>query len=397
MPPRQRVPVAPPNLTVARIDRDVYVRFTVPSVNVDGEGPADVAVVEVYALTADRVPEIEDPEDLRNIATLVASEPVRRPQPPSPAADLPSVPTPAPEPGSDQGAIVTLREALTVDHMRPVTLPERTREPEPVADRPGPQIAPRDSNAPSRYYFAVAVSPRGRYGPPTHLAPAPLGDTSSAPPSPTVTFDEKTMTISWTPAADARGVVEPAPPDVLPSKPVVPGPEPTTYDVYEVSREAPSDSGRPALPVPLTEAPVGATTLTRGDITLGSERCFVVRPVDIVSGIHVRGPASPIGCASFADSFAPSPPGRLDAFATGGMISLVWETSAATDLAGYLVLRAEAGGGSLTPLMTEPLPAATYRDDSVRAGVRYVYAVVAVDMSGNRSEETNRVEETARQ
>jgi len=65
-------------------------------------------------------------------------------------------------------------------------------------------------------------------------------------------------------------------------------------------------------------------------------------------------------------------------------------------VAGYLILRGEAAGATLTPLSTELVPTTTYRDDSVKPGVRYIYAVVAVDKSGNRSAESNRVEETAR-
>ena len=59
------------------------------------------------------------------------------------------------------------------------------------------------------------------------------------------------------------------------------------------------------MPTPLTPAPIGALEFAQSDITLGTERCFVVRPVDIVNGIHVRGPASPVVCASFADTFPP--------------------------------------------------------------------------------------------
>ena len=83
--------------------------------------------------------------------------------------------------------------------------------------------------------------PNGRYGPPSGFVAAPLGTTSSAPPEPTVTVDEKSVTIRWTAAPDARGVTEPADPELLPSKPIVPGPPPTTYDVYEVSRNASPD------------------------------------------------------------------------------------------------------------------------------------------------------------
>ena len=41
------------------------------------------------------------------------------------------------------------------------------------------------------------------------------------------------------------------------------------------------------------------------------------------------------------------------------------------------------------------MTATTYRDETVKPGVRYIYAVVAVDKAGNRSAESNRVEETA--
>jgi hypothetical protein len=174
----------------------------------------------------------------------------------------------------------------------------------------------------------------------------------------------------------------------------VPGPPPTTFDVFEVARNAPADAP-PAIPVPLTPEPVSATEFTQDGITLGGERCFLVRAVDIVEGVHVRGPASPVECVSFADVFPPSPPKEVVAVAVPGGVNLLWEPSGAKDVAGYLVLRAEAPGATLTPLMTTPVTTLSYRDESVRPGVRYVYAVVAVDAAGNRSAESNRVEETA--
>ena len=83
------------------------------------------------------------------------------------------------------------------------------------------------------------------------------------------------------------------------------------------------------------------------------------------------------------------------AVAVPGGVNLLWEPSGARDVAGYLVLRSETPGATLTPLMTKPVTTLSYRDESVRAGVRYIYAVVAVDAAGNRSQESNRVEETA--
>ncbi|MBA3270911.1 MAG: hypothetical protein H0T71_10395, partial [Acidobacteria bacterium] len=82
LPPLQRIPVAPADFSVSRIEDDVYVQFTVPGLNVDGIGPADIARVELYAVTAEREPRLGDHmdfDDLRLRSTLVASEQVRRP------------------------------------------------------------------------------------------------------------------------------------------------------------------------------------------------------------------------------------------------------------------------------------------------------------------------------
>ena len=91
-------------------------------------------------------------------------------------------------------------------------------------------------------------------------------------------------------------------------------------------------------------------------------------------------------------------PPSLAAVAGEGAISLIWKGVDAPDLAGYLVLRGEAPGGELTPLFDAPLRESTYRDTTAKPGVRYVYAVVAVDRATppNRSALSNKVEETAR-
>jgi hypothetical protein len=403
LPPLQRVPVAPPDFALQRIDRDVYVQFKVPTVNVDGIGPADVGRVELYAITAERQPDLRTPAAIRRLATLVGSETVRRPLPPlpPPAEGQPPPPPPPQGPGVDQGATVVFRETLTADMATPVPLPERDdeiarREAEAESALPRPLVASPETAGPQRYYVAFAVSERGRYGPPTAIVPAPLGATSRAPGQPELTFDETSLTLKWSPPPDARTTQIAAGGDVLPARPIVPGPDPTTYDVYEVPRE-PAAADRPTLPVALTPAPIGALEFSQSNIALGSERCFVVRPVDIVSGVHVRGPASEMACASFADTFPPKPARNLEAIATSGVIALLWEGSDAADLAGYLVLRGEAGSATLTPLTPAPVNVTTYRDETARAGVRYAYAVVAVDKAGNRSAESNRVEETGRQ
>jgi len=86
------------------------------------------------------------------------------------------------------------------------------------------------------------------------------------------------------------------------------------------------------------------------------------------------------------------------AVAEAGAITLSWNPNAEPDLAGYLVLRGEAPGATLRQITPAPIEGTTYRDTGVTAGVRYVYAVVAVDRANppNYSAQSARVEETAR-
>lgn len=399
LPPLVRIPAAPGDFTVMRVDDRVFVRVAAPTTNIDGAQPADISRLEIYAVTLEGpAPDLNEIEleDLRESSMLVASEPVRRPAPPVPVKEgMPPMPMPPPPPGVDQGGSIVTAEVLTPETRTPVTLPDRRRAAtDDVVDVPRALSAPPEGTGLQRYYFAVGVSPGGRYGPTTALTPAPLGPTSGPPSAPRVTVNETAMTLQWTPPTDARGLGLAGEPDLIPARPIVPGPPPTTYDVYEAPRNAPADAPV-SMPAPLTPEPIGATEFTQPDITLGTERCFYVRAVDIVDGVHVRGPASPVTCASFADTFAPAPPGELVAVAVAGGINLIWESSTSADVAGYLVLRGEAGGATLTALTSAPVTTPSYRDESITAGVRYTYAVVAVDRAGNRSAESNRVDETA--
>jgi hypothetical protein len=98
-----------------------------------------------------------------------------------------------------------------------------------------------------------------------------------------------------------------------------------------------------------------------------------------------------------ADVFPPSPPRSLAAVAAERSINLIWEVSTDADLAGYLVLRG-ADSAALEAVFTQPIRETTWRDTSVSPGVKYRYAVVAVDNAspGNRSAPSNEVEASLR-
>ncbi|MDE3154395.1 MAG: hypothetical protein KGN76_04795, partial [Acidobacteriota bacterium] len=217
-----------------------------------------------------------------------------------------------------------------------------------------------------------------------------------------------------TPGATPEGAATPPPvaagPRPLPllsGTPIGPTYPPTRYDVYEVPKTEPpappwladvkgdGSVARGPLASPLNPAPLGVTTYTDTRMTWGQERCYVVRARDVYDKLPIDSAPSPMTCVTLKDTFPPAAPTGLQAVASAGAISLIWNPNAEPDLAGYLVLRGLASGGPLAPITPAPVRDTTFRDATVQAGVRYVYAVVAVDTANNRSHPSGEVERTA--
>ena len=400
LPPLPRLPAAVSDWAALRSDDTVALTLVVPSSNVSGDTPGDIAAVEVYAVTADRAPDLETgrvPPEL----TLVASTRVRRPLPPLPVdapATVPAVPL---EPGLDQGERTTFRERLTGDVLMPA-MPSAPLPPDVPVATGGPALSLPLVFEPAtqrlkRHYVAVAVSRRGTRGAWSAVRSVPIGPVSGAPSAPVVTYDAAAIALTWTAAANARQAPLAATEDTLESRPLGPAGAATRYIVYatETTPATPEAAG----PVKTHDAPLPALTHTVPGVTFGRERCFVVRGVDTLDGIDVEGPASPAACVTPADTFAPPAPTALEAVGGAGVVSLIWEGVDTPDLAGYLVFRGVAGAEPTTPLTPAPIRASSFEDRDVTPGTRYVYVVVAVDSAtpANRSGPSNRAEETARQ
>ena len=104
-------------------------------------------------------------------------------------------------------------------------------------------------------------------------------------------------------------------------------------------------------------------------------------------------------CVKTEDIFRPAAPKNLAAVASEGAINLIWEANAeARSRRLHRAARPPSGATSSPPITPTPIKETTFRDTKVRAGVRYVYVVVAVDTATpqNVSAQSNRVEETAR-
>jgi len=190
--------------------------------------------------------------------------------------------------------------------------------------------------------------------------PAPPADVA-------VKFTETALTITW--SAPAAATVT------------------TAYNVYS--------AGGAAL---LNPAPLTAASFERAGVSFGTEECFVVRTVIAHGAATSESDPSPTQCVTPTDVFAPAAPTGLSAVGVAGAVNLIWEANRESDLGGYLILRGEAPGDTLQAITATPIRETTYRDTTAQPGVRYVYAVVAVDRAvpPNTSPQSARVEESAR-
>jgi hypothetical protein len=255
---------------------------------------------------------------------------------------------------------------------------------------------------------APAAPPAAPVAPPASPAPAPAATPPAPvapPPAPAATPPVAPVTPAAPAAAPGAPAAEAAVPALLNSRSLTGFPTPTVgYSVYEVAPpQAPppppalQPNAVPALPRRATMTPVATTTWRDAKVELGTVRCYAVRTV-VTLGTPVESEQSPVLCVSPTDTFPPKAPTSLAAVASEGAISLIWEANTEEDLGGYIVLRGPATGAPMRPLMTAPIKETTFRDTTVQADVRYVYAVVAVDTATppNVSSQSNRVEETAR-
>lgn len=408
LPPLARIPNAPAEPRAVRVGEDVYLSFVVPSANVSGQTPADVGEIEVFAFTGYVAPAGPDPTRAAVRIGTYGVQPVL-PAPPPPPEGAPVPPPPPLPPGFVQGATAVVRETLTPEAFEPTMVAAAAVVPPQEEDAatgagespPGPLVAPADAAPLKRFYIVVARGPRGRLSAPSTIVSVPLEGASDPPSDVRLDYTEAAMTVRWTSSPSAHAAPEAADPSLLPSRPLRPLPQATTYHVFEVPRGAPPavDPYTLSFPEPLSPQPVAVPELAvPGPVRFGVERCFVVRPVDVAAGVPVLGLASEPGCVTPVDTFPPAPPQRLAAIAGLDAINLIWESNTEADLAGYLVLRGTAPGDTLQALTPTPIRETTYRDTSVKPGERYVYAVVAVDTASpqNVSGQSNRVEESSR-
>jgi hypothetical protein len=337
--------------------------FVLPSKNANGPGTINLDRVDVYAATVAAGAVLPRNQELLTAKNLVGTIAVR----PKAAEGGETAKKPddtRPGPGEPAAFVEVLDAAkLKPSYTEVPPAPPVSTTPVPTP----PATAPAETAPPvaKRLYVIVGVARNGRRGPPAPRIELPLIDLPPAPTAITAAFTESAVTLSWTPPPVAQGAVR--------------------FNVY------PADGS-----VPLNAAPVAEPTFATAAVEFGKEECFVVRSVVMAGTVSLESASPPPTCVTPIDTFPPKAPSGLSSVASPGLISLIWHANTDADLAGYLVLRGEAPGDTLQPLTAAPIKETTFRDTTVKAGVSYVYVVVAIDGAGNRSAPSNRVEDTAR-
>jgi hypothetical protein len=415
--PIVRIPAAVDTLKPERSGSDVYVTLTVPSQNIDKSKPADVARVDVYAVTATTAPVRGQ---FLAQASRIAVVPI------IPVHDDGSVVAREdgqPQVGGSQGTTITVHEALTSVQFTPVTPPapaSRGTRP-PSSESNTTDAASSGPPLPQRFYMAIAFSQRGRPGPEGTVAPVPLSWAPPPPPNVVAVQSGENVNVSWDASGGVLGFildrsvpVEPPPFEDIrlppPSGPLasdVP-PGPTRYNVYRQDSADPlslpaaaADPWQQTRPTPINPEPLMSFSLTE-PAEFGRTRCYSIRAVrggESAQAPQVEGDASKPECVTPVDTIPPAAPTNLVSTPGEGTITLIWDANAELDLGGYVVLRGEAGGDTLQPLTESPITEPRFTDRTAVPGKRYVYAVVAVDDRvpvPNRSAESNHVEDAAR-
>ena len=387
--PLSMAPEAPRSAAARRIGDTVYLTMTVPDKNTTGRGPYSVDRIDVYAVTIGPGTVTPPNRDLLKPEHVIASIPVQ--PPPDPEGPEPAAGDTRPLPGE----VVTFAEKLTGATLVPQVI---TKPPPP--EKPGkapakgpavPATTPASAAAPpvpvgpevlTRMYVLMGVPKNGKGTMPSARLLVPLLQAPGAPRAGTPSADETSVTVAWEP-----------PPSTTDEAPGV------LYNVYAVAADDAKANGtaaRTAAPAPLNDKPLAEQRFVHAGAVVGKEQCFVVRSVAAVGTAAIESdPSSPM-CITPKDTFPPAAPKGLAAVASAGVVNLIWDASAEPDLAGYVVLRGEAPGATLQPLFRDPIRDTRYADRSTQANVRYVYAIVAIDKAGNRSGQSNKVEEAAR-
>jgi len=175
----------------------------------------------------------------------------------------------------------------------------------------------------------------------------------------------------------------------------VDGSRPAAVVGYNIYRRG---AKRETVGKPLNSEPITDTSFIDRSFKYKLDYVYVVRALSQgVSGLIESADSEPLAFKP-VDRFAPPAPDPVSIASAGGVISLFWPSSDASDVVGYNIYRAESAEAAekdWVRLNAQPVAAVTYRDERVALDRRYYYRVTAVDRFDNESAASRVVSETA--
>lgn len=234
-------------------------------------------------------------------------------------------------------------------------------------------------------YTVLAQSNLGKSAGPSNQANVPLVPTLPAPSRVQATTVPLGVSLSWEqarPPENQTGL--------------------TAQYAYRIMRR---EEGVPT-PLMVQQINAGTEAMTFVDTRIEWQKHYDywITPVTLWQGAGKKGVVEgddSLPAAIFADDkFPPEPPVGLQAVFSGlanrPFIDLTWTPNTEPDLAGYNVYR-HSGDEPAVKINSELVKTPSFRDDQVKPGTKYFYAVSAADLRGNESGRSAETSETVPQ
>lgn len=344
LPPLSTRPARTTDLAVEQASETAEVSFSFPSQRVDGEPLRDIDRIEIYRM--------ENPSSGLTASAKGAGARSDR----------------APISGERRRAeAARRREQAILDSSRRIAtigsdlLPSSTR---------GGRIVYRDdlsavlssAPAPSLGYGVVTVRRNGERSEISNIATLAPVLPPAAPQEVIAEPEERRICVRWQPVTTSAAGA------------------PAEIGGYFVYRRALSEEDYDR---PLNADPVSAPEYADGSAAYGAAYVYTVTAIPKGHPGTESAPAIQFGL-DYADAYPPPAVSRLDALPEQTVVRLSWSPVDASDLAGYVLFRAE-DDGTLVRIADLPWTAVTYEDRRIAAGRVYRYVVRAVDRAGNLS------------
>jgi hypothetical protein len=364
-PPVRVMPPAPGPVHARQVGRDIWLTADVPNKRTDGSPLSPNAVLRVLRLrppenlrpgvVSDRYLVQQFEKQATEIAALtgVTLEPIRTeghlhfidhdPAPPTPPAAAAPAGAPSPAPAAPSAP-------APADAVPPSSVPPAAPSVQAAVPRPA-------GHASIRLLYGLQTvdgkQSRSPIRPPIYLE---WVTPPAVPHEVRAEVAEGEVRLSWTSVPPARAG------------------SPSRYEVYRREASAARDPDTPLNAKPLEEP-----KYVDGSFRYDVDYLYTVRTVlDAPTG-RCESDADPPVAVRPHDVFAPMAPSGLAVAAEGGVIKVYWFPNAEPDLAGYRIYRRAEGEAEATRIGEVGATETSFVDNGASTGVRYHYAVTAID------------------